>query len=242
VPDRRRHRGAHPEDRELFSPARQPQLRAAVADLAWLLTRGYAGTAALALVGDRHRLDARQRLAVRRATCSDPQRADRARRRLAPAEVRGRPLWVDGFNVLITIEAALAGGILLRCRDGCLRDMASLHGSYRTVDETDPAARALLETLAGLGPASSRILLDRPVSNSGRLRAALDRSHDDRSVDLLDDVDAVLRAAPAGTVVATADAGILDRCAAWLDLASLAVARAAPTAAEVRLAPTDATA
>ena len=50
-------------------------------------------------------------------------------------------------NVLITLESALGGGVLLRCRDGCLRDMASLHGTYRIVDETDPALDALIDGL-----------------------------------------------------------------------------------------------
>src|SRR5688500_10446127 len=53
MPDHRSHRGPHPEDAGLFAPAVHPTLRSAVADLSWLLTRGYADPSALKLVGDR---------------------------------------------------------------------------------------------------------------------------------------------------------------------------------------------
>src|SRR5438105_3109058 len=71
VPDTRRHRGAHPDDARLFAEAAWPALRAAVADLSWLLGKAYAQPSALKLVGDRYRLDVRQRAAVARAACAD---------------------------------------------------------------------------------------------------------------------------------------------------------------------------
>ena len=67
MPDRRRHRGAHPRDRELFAPERIEDLRRAVGDLSWLLSRGYAPTSSLKIVGDRYDLAQRQRTAVARA-------------------------------------------------------------------------------------------------------------------------------------------------------------------------------
>jgi hypothetical protein len=216
-------------------------LRAAVADFSWLLGRGYPERSALALVGNRFSLTGRQRLAVQRAACTDEARLARAARRTELAALRGRALWIDGFNVLITVEAALAGGVLLRCRDGCLRDMASIHGSYRTVAETALAGDALATAISELRLARCRILLDRSVSNSGRARAALldaARSRGlDWSVELTDDVDRELRAAPDGVVIASADAGVLGRCGSWTDLASGLVARCAPHAAPIALDP-----
>ena len=57
--------------------------------------------------------------------------------------LRNRPLWLDGYNVLTTVEAALGGGVILIARDGAYRDMASMHGSYRKVAETLPALKIL---------------------------------------------------------------------------------------------------
>ena len=65
-------------------------------------------------------------------------------------QLRGAALWLDGYNVLTTIEAALAGGVILAARDGTYRDMASMHGSYRKVAETLPALELLGRTIAAL--------------------------------------------------------------------------------------------
>ena len=53
MPDRRQHRGPHPDDVVLFGrPDVLHTLRLAAGDLAWLLGRQYASTAALTLVGN----------------------------------------------------------------------------------------------------------------------------------------------------------------------------------------------
>ena len=53
MPDKRTHRGPHPEDAKLFAANRICDLRAAIADFSLLLTKGYAEKSALKLVGDR---------------------------------------------------------------------------------------------------------------------------------------------------------------------------------------------
>jgi hypothetical protein len=169
MPDIRKHRGAHPEDGKLFAEDQLPSLRTAVNELSWLLTREYTIKAAVKLVGDRHALTDRQRLAVSRAACSDQSLQRRAATQTGFAELRGAELVIDGFNLIITLEAALSRGVLLRCRDGCIRDLSSVHGSYRSVAETGMAIRLIGESLAAVKPKCVGWLLDRPVSNSGRL-------------------------------------------------------------------------
>lgn len=169
MPDIRKHRGAHPEDRKLFSDDQLPALRTAVDDLSWMLTRGYSMKGAVKLVGDRHSLTDRQRLAVTRAACSDLSKERRTRTQVEITELQAADVIIDGFNLIITIEAALSKGVLFLCRDGCIRDLSSVHGSYRSVNETSSAIQLIGESLAKLKPASVSWLLDRPVSNSGRL-------------------------------------------------------------------------
>ena len=123
-------------DRQLFSNEQEATLRDAARDLSWLLTRNYASNSALKLVGDRYALNARQRLAVGRGACSDLAAESRRQREVNRNLLAGNELWIDGFNVLTSIEAALSGGVILHSRDGCYRDMASMHGSYRRVEET----------------------------------------------------------------------------------------------------------
>jgi hypothetical protein len=227
VPDKRKHRGSHPDDARLFGPEAAPLLRYASEDLAWLLSKGYASPSSLKLVGDRYGLVARQRTAVARATCAAEEAEHRQRHQVSPADVAGCELWLDGYNVLTTVEAALSGGVILDCRDGTYRDMASMHGSYRKVTETLPALELIGETLAKWEAGPCRWLLDSPVSNSGRLKTIIRDLADQRGwpweIELVPDPDAVL--CQTDRIVATADSMILDGCTRWVSLAREVVNR-----------------
>lgn len=225
MPDKRTHRGPHPQDNQLFADDLVPVLRQATADLAWLLTRGYTEKAALKLVGDRFCLTARQRLAVMRAACSDQQLASRRSRLLPPGAIRSQDLAIDGYNLLITIEAALSNAVLIRARDGCIRDIASIHGTYRKVQETIPAIKRIASYVLPLGPRNVLWLLDSPVSNSGRLRSlildigkSLQANWD---VHLLPSPDTVLSSTQ--MVVASTDGVVLDTCNRWVSLAEAVI-------------------
>lgn len=243
MPHEDRHRGRHPGDDRLFSPEQLPALRAATADLSWLMSRGYADSSALKLVGDRHELTARQRQAVGRSACADAARDSRQARRLTRAQLGGRALVLDGLNCLITVESALSHGIVLRGRDGALRDLASVHGTYKQVAETAFGIEMIGRHLHGRGemdPAHNvpevRWYLDRPVANSGRLRALLMETAERHgwpwAVELVANPDAVLIQQPA--VVGTSDAWILDRCAHWFDLLDSLLSPLPPGPAPVR--------
>lgn len=207
-------------------------LRQAVTDLSWLLSRAYVGKSALKLVGDRHALRQRQRMAVMRCACPDQALSRRKAHELPSDAITGRHLLLDGYNVLTTIEAALAGGVLLGSRDGCLRDMASMHGSFRKVEETVPAGLQLGETLAATGLAECTWYLDKPVSNSSRLKTLildLARHHGwPWHVQLVASPDRVL--IEADSVIASADSAILDRCSRWVNLARHVVTTRIPEA------------
>lgn len=154
MPDTRTHRGPHPEDARLFAPSAWPSLRHAAADLCWLLSRDYAVPSALQLVGDRHQLAVRQRAAVARCACSDASRAQRMARQVAAERLAGQALWLDGYNVLTTVEVALGGGVILSAWDQTYRDIAGMHGTYRKVAETLPALELLGRVTAVYGAAT----------------------------------------------------------------------------------------
>jgi hypothetical protein len=219
MPDIRKHRGAHPEDQKLFAAEQLPALRTAVGELSWLLTRDYSLKGALKLVGDRYTLTDRQRLAVARAACSDQSRERRAVSLVNIAEVAGRDLIVDGFNLIITIEAALSGGLLMLCRDGCIRDLSSVHGSYRAVNETDTAIQLIGEALEILHPKSVDWVFDSPISNSGRLAQRIRVRANEKgwnwNVETHFNPDAVI--SKSKRVVISSDSHILDETPRWLN-------------------------
>jgi hypothetical protein len=214
----------------LFAPEAVAVMRKATDDLCWLLTRGYASHSALELVGNRFNLRDRQRLAVGRCAAADDAIARRREHRVAPEQWRGGELWLDGYNVLMVLEAALGGGVVLLGRDGCCRDVLGIHGSYHRVQETAPALQLLGGLTRESGVTACRWFLDRPVSNSGRLRAfILDcaaRTNWKWQVELEMNPDRVL--AESKQVVATADSAILDRCERWANLTWEVISRGIP--------------
>jgi hypothetical protein len=203
---------AHPTDQTTFPPAVIPRLRVAVDELSWLLGRGYAEDSALTLVGNRHQLDVRQRMAVRRCACSEAvahaRRARRSEQAIAVA--------VDGFNQLVTVERALSGGAVLRGRDSALRDVASVHGTWRTGEETRQALELFVRVLPAEGVTW---VLDAPVSNSGRLAGLLREVGPGWTVEVVGAADTRLaELGSQGHAVGTSDGGLIDRVPVWLPL------------------------
>lgn len=239
MPDRRLHRGPHPDDARLFAQAQWPILRAAVADLSLLLGKGYTEKSALKLVGDHFGLTERQRIAVMRCSCSDDALAGRRKREVAPHEVNARELAIDGYNILTTVEAALAGGVIIQGRDGCYRDMASMHGTFRKVRETAPALSLLGDVVVSLKPKRCLWLLDSPVSNSGRLRSQMRDLAAEHGwaweIELVANPDTAL--ANSMGIIATADSVVLDRCRSWLNLGRLVLTSHLPNARIITLDP-----
>jgi len=226
------HRGPAPKDARLFGPDALPALAAAVADLRWLLDHGYAIRSSVELVGNRHDLTRRQRVAAARCVCTAAQAARRAAHELTPEATRGRELWLDGFNILTTLETALSGGVILVGQDGCCRDATGVHRRYRKVEETVPALKLVAETARHWGVLRCRWWLDEPMSNSGRLKALLldlaAREGWDWTAELTPSPDRVL--ARCGGIVATADSVVLDRCAAWVNLCGWIIRQRIPHA------------
>jgi len=230
MPDKRSHRGPHPQDEKQFSSAAVADLRSAIADFSLLLTKGYAEKSSLKLVGDRLSLTERQRLAVMRNACSDQQLASRKQREIQTAELAGKPIAIDGYNVLITIEAAISGACVFKGRDGCLRDLASIHGTYRKVTETIPAVQMIGEFLKEVGVAECLWLLDSPVSNSGRLKTLIRELAEKNGwkweIKLSISPDAEL--SKTDLTVVSSDSVVLDRCKSWVNLADAIIERKLP--------------
>ncbi|HXT12267.1 MAG TPA: DUF434 domain-containing protein [Candidatus Angelobacter sp.] len=231
------HRGAASEDFRLFAVDQLPVLRIAAADFCWLLDRDYAPRSALEVVGNRYSLAVRQRMAISRYACSENEARRRRERTIELAQLRGRELWVDGYNVLTLIESALSGGVVLWGRDGCCRDIAGIHRRYRKVSETIPALQLVGETIAASGAAGCRWWLDKPVSNSGRLKAAIiEIAKTNRwncEVEVVFSPDREL--SHTNNPIATSDGIVLDRCRSWVNLARHIIAERIPGARVVDL-------
>lgn len=211
-------RGFMPTDERDFGGKALPKLARAAQEVYYLLCRGYGVTPATRFVGDHYQLSERQRLSLARTV--SPQQSIDARRQREVSEIKGRSIYIDGFNVIIGLEIAFSDSMLFKCMDGTIRDLAGLHGTYRLIPQTDLAIKALLPALKGLEVQKAVIYLDKPVSNSGRLRQRILELAQglDLELEVLieDPVDAILKTKP---LVASGDAIILDECGDWFNLA-----------------------
>ena len=116
----------------------------------------------------------------------------------------------------------MSGGAIFKGRDGCFRDLASIHGTYRKVAETIPALELIGGFLQEIWTGHVHWLLDSPVSNSGRLKSIIGQLADNNKwnwdIELLLNPDTELKKTE--RIVISSDSMILDECHHWLNLAA----------------------
>jgi hypothetical protein len=222
-------RGFVPQDRENFSDESLDVLGAACADLYFLLNRAYDDENALTFVGNHYQLLSRQREALKRAVLPRDKITGRGRR-CRKGSLKGKRLAIDGFNIIITLEAALSEETtLIRCMDGVIRDLCGLHGSYSIIADTEEVLNWLGEYLSGKKIESVVFYLDKQVSNSGRLKEKILSVMAENGVaaeaELSLNPDSVLRGME---YVVSGDRIILEYCQSWVNLAADMIAEKLP--------------
>ncbi len=215
-------RGYVPEDEKNFSPTAIGTMKTASRHVCYLLNEGYELKQATTFVGNHFLLSERQRLAIARSVAADEQLKNRkAKERTA---LNGADVWIDGFNTVISLEVTFSDSILFDCMDGTVRDLAALRGTYRIIPETERAVRALFDTLKERDIKTAHVLLDEPVSNSGRLKALLAEIGEGYpfglDIQVLKAVDSALWDKDN---VVTTDSIILDHCLGWFNLIKICV-------------------
>lgn len=127
---------------------------------------------------------------------------------------------IDGFNLLILLEGALSGAYLFKGLDGVYRDIAGVHGSYKRVLQSEKAIDLVGQTLAELGVQKAYWYLDKPVSNSGRLKVRLFEKATaagyDWEVELVYNPDKAVAAHDGITI--SADGWVINESAKWFNL------------------------
>ncbi len=207
-------RGYVQTDSRDFSEKSIEILKEAQKDIYYLLNRDYPIKNAVTFVGNRYLLSERQRTALQRATSS----RDAIKNRITKLSKSGGTAWIDGLNLIITLEVALSGSTLIRCMDGTIRDLAGLRGTYRLIDKTDTAIKLIADKIEECEFSEAIFYLDKPVSNTGRLKQRIyeitEKYPFKTTVELADNVDTILEGKEN---VVTSDAIILDRCKSWFN-------------------------
>ncbi|MDI3501954.1 MAG: hypothetical protein PWR13_263 [Archaeoglobi archaeon] len=188
---------------------RSSEWRDAIFDFRFLLNRGYKRKSALDFVTSRYRLSKEARNVLFRSIYPRNICEMRSRKRRDEADV----LWVDGFNVLITVESILNDETLILCDDGVIRDFRGVFGKYRWNERSEEAVKLIGEKIKEISE-NAIILLDSQVSRSRELAGELERmtgieTRVSRSVD---------RELKQMEFVATSDGTIIDAVRGFIDI------------------------
>lgn len=221
-------RGYVPEDEKQFTGKQLESLQKAADEVQFLLDRGYDVKPVTTFVGNHYLFSERQRLALARSVSAKESIQKRVNKELLQTERGYLPetVHIDGFNTVITLEVALSGSPVFYCRDGALRDLAGLRGTYRVIDKTQTAIELLLRQLEILHISEAVFYLDAPVSNSGRLSGLIRQCAKGYGISvqtqIIPDVDRVLKQMEG---VISGDAIILNRCKSWLNVMPLIIGK-----------------
>ena len=201
--------------------AESKPLQNAAKDFRYLLNRGFSRKAALELVGNRYQLNADGRHLLHRGVFSDEDSNWRKTRRIPFHQTRNRDLAIDGYNLVITLEAGLSGLPLILGDDGFIRDISGLSGNYRRSEKTKEALLLIFNTLKRVKPRHVLFLFDAPISKSGELAREIRRRL--KKEDIPGNAQAIkvpekILIGFSG-VVATTDTSIIDRSKKIFDLA-----------------------
>jgi hypothetical protein len=196
-------------------------------DFRYLLNRAYPRKGALELVGNRYQLTSDQRHLLHRGIFSDADSQSRQEKKISPSQIRGYDLVIDGYNVLITIEAGLSGRPLISGDDGFIRDISGLSGSFQKTEITVQALELLLNVLKRAKPRQTLFLFDSPISKSGELalevRGRMQKENLPGDAMAVRVPEKILIGFPGS--VATSDTAIIDRSHKVVDLAGYVLSR-----------------
>jgi hypothetical protein len=243
MPNSQKHRGANPKDYAAFSEKNLDNLKQAVFDLSWLLSNGYSQKASLKIVGDKFSLTDRQRKAINAASA---EKQSLELRKQNEIEINSTSdfihhtsdftLVIDGYNLLITTECALSNAPLFIGLDGCMRDIASIHSTYRKVEETIPALELIGKVIEELEIKETIWVLDSPISNSGRLKKIIEDLAEEKKwnwkihLEKHADKSIVELSQNSTHIVASCDAWITINASNWVNLCSFIVKNYIPSA------------
>jgi len=135
----------------------------------YLVDRGYPKAPSVRFVSDHYRLPEEQRFVLTRVIVA-AETANLRKAKAVPLEaLRGQELFVDGYNVLITVESLLKGCAVYLGDDGFMRDTQGIFRSYRASRGTATALSQILDLLAHADLARVEVLLDQQISWSKEL-------------------------------------------------------------------------
>lgn len=143
------------------------QFREAVKDYRYLIKREYPRKATLKIIGDRYRLNRVQRTILYRGVyCNE---LSKRRKKRLTGSIKAGELYIDCYNVVLTITNYMLGIPLYIGTDNLLRDAAESHGKAIDDNFFQKALKLLLDFCEEHKVGEVYFFIDSPVSHSGKL-------------------------------------------------------------------------
>lgn len=195
-------------------------------ELKFLLNRGYRKTNALNFVANKHLLNRDERNYLVRKVYSNETISIRKDKIINLSKITGKPVLIDGYNVLITVEIICNKNYdsLVLCDDGVLRDVKAVFGGYKINNSTRSALKSIVTILNLHDPESINFFYDSPVSKSGELADLTEQILENHDVtggaETNKNVDFALvnLSKKLGGIVATSDGAVIDRVDSVIDI------------------------
>ncbi|MBN2015139.1 MAG: DUF434 domain-containing protein [Candidatus Altiarchaeota archaeon] len=156
--------------------------REAASDLKYLLDRGYNKRTSLNLVVDHYVLDKKGRNFLQRYVFSEKDIRLHRSRSIPIEKIEGKTVVVDGYNVLITVEAILNDKEIIEGMDGFLRDNSGVFSKYVFGEDTKKALKKIIYKLKEYKPKNVLFIFDSQISKSGELAAYVRRKLKEHSL------------------------------------------------------------
>ena len=148
----------------------------AISDYQYLLNKKYPQKAIIKIICDRYSLSSIERTILFRGITSQENAKNRQIKITNKEDVKNNILYVDAYNVLITISSYLFGNVVFVANDNFLRDASEVHGKVFRDNFFKRSFGLIIEYLKVLEPKETIFYLDNPVSYSGELSAYLNEN------------------------------------------------------------------
>jgi hypothetical protein len=190
-------------------------------DLYLLLNMDYPKPYALRFVGDHYGLKNQERYLLSRTVFPKDYILETKRKKTSLKKIKGKEVFVDGYNVIITTESVLMGKTFISM-DGVLRDIRNVSKKHRITNETIESVDLVLNLLEKYRPSYTQFYLDKMMSKSGKLSEIIREGMEDRDIqgdsETILSVDHVLKNKDG--IIATNDSAIILDVKKFIDLPS----------------------
>lgn len=138
-------------------------------DVRYLLDRKYPKKSVITNVSNHYGLTKNERNILARIACEKDISNDRRRKLVSMEYIHNKKLFIDGFNVLITVESLILGHPVFLCDEGILKDVRSLFRRYKMGFATKEALSMIDMITSKYNPEEIVLIFDSQISKSGEL-------------------------------------------------------------------------